>query len=234
MLIIGDSHALMLSAALRGVAEDLDLELAGAFMRYCPWMRGLAYFWPDPDRCYGLQAQVLDDVVRAHDPDLVVLSSLGVDDPVNPVVLLAGDVGRLEPGPERSATVERQMRAVVDGLRADGRKVLLLEPVPVADPQELVSHCLSDAVFVEECRRVAAVAPTPQEESLRSLADGDGVWSLDLDRLVCPYLPICDPIVGGLVVSLDGGHLTDDFAATLADPIRDFMLANRIVEGPDD
>ena len=36
----------------------------------------------------------------------------------------------------------------------------------------------------------------------------DDVWSLDLDHLVCPYLPICDPIVNHQVTKIDAGHLT--------------------------
>ena len=36
-------------------------------------------------------------------------------------------------------------------------------------------------------------------EIYRAAADEDDeVWSLDIDQLVCPYLPICDPVVDGV------------------------------------
>ena len=45
------------------------------------------------------------------------------------------------------------------------------------------------------------------------------MWSVDLDRVVCPALPICDPIVDGTVVRWDGAHLTRRFGMTLVDDL---------------
>jgi len=36
---------------------------------------------------------------------------------------------------------------------------------------------------------------------------------------VCPYLPICDPVIDGIVVKFDRQHLTAQFATRIADPI---------------
>jgi hypothetical protein len=60
--------------------------------------------------------------------------------------------------------------------------------------------------------------PTPLERAYRALAEQrDEVTALDVDRLVCPYLPICDPVLDGMVVFRDDNHITGTFATSLAD-----------------
>ena len=57
----------------------------------------------------------------------------------------------------------------------------------------------------------------------------DNVWSLDIDRLVCPYLPICDPIINHHIVTIDGAHLTATFSSTLEQPIAELFRSNGIL-----
>ena len=83
--------------------------------------------------------------------------------------------------------------------------------------------------YLDACRYVSSTAPTPLEASYRSLANGTDVYSLDLDRLVCPYLPICDPMVGGLVVKKDGEHITAPFSRYIGKPIASLLVADGIV-----
>jgi hypothetical protein len=40
------------------------------------------------------------------------------------------------------------------------------------------------------------------------VAGADGAHLLDLDATVCPFQPICDPVVDGLVVRWDNNHVT--------------------------
>ena len=83
---------------------------------------------------------------------------------------------------------------------------------------------------MEECRFVVDPGPTNLEEIYRGLdADDDRVWSMDLDAMACPYLPICDPIVDGLVVRLDGHHLTQAYARSLAPAVTAYLTDNGIV-----
>jgi hypothetical protein len=46
---------------------------------------------------------------------------------------------------------------------------------------------------------------------------------------VCPYLPICDPVVGGVVVKWDGQHLTTRFARALAGPVTTYLRDNGLI-----
>jgi hypothetical protein len=94
------------------------------------------------------------------------------------------------------------------------------------DPLE----CLSAATYLDECRFVSNREPTPVEQIYRRLAGAaDQIWTLDLDARVCPYMPICDPIVGGLIVRRDTSHLTTRFAITLEEPVERFLDDNLIL-----
>ena len=70
--------------------------------------------------------------------------------------------------------------------------------------------------YVEDCRFVAGPGPTQVEQIYRDIAAAhpDDVVSVDMDRKVCPYLPICDPVVKGLIVRWDSAHITNAFATT--------------------
>jgi hypothetical protein len=109
----------------------------------------------------------------------------------------------------------------------------MVEPIPVTSEDKNPIKCLSAAEFVEECRFVTHLRPTPEEQVMRELAEADdGVWTLDLDALACPWLPICDPIVNDEVVRFDDNHLTVTYATdVLTDPVQAFLLDNGILTG---
>ena len=79
---------------------------------------------------------------------------------------------------------------------------------------------------------MAPEEPTGLEQTYRRLdKQNDNVWSLDLDHLVCPYFPICDPIVNHLVVKIDVNHLTSAFAEALEPAIDNLFKQNGILPG---
>jgi hypothetical protein len=110
---------------------------------------------------------------------------------------------------------------------------VIVEPVPTPPAGTDPLVCLSEATYVDECRFVANAEPTAVEQLYRRMADEDGgTWSLDLDQAVCPYLPICDPIVDNLIVRRSRDHLTSRFAATLAPDLERFLDDNGLLDGP--
>jgi hypothetical protein len=56
------------------------------------------------------------------------------------------------------------------------------------------------------------------------------VWSLDLDHLVCPYLPICDPVVDNQIVKIDETHLTAKFGKAIAPSIDSYLKDNGLID----
>jgi hypothetical protein len=68
------------------------------------------------------------------------------------------------------------------------------------------------------------------EEIYRAFARRDtGILSANFDQLVCPYLPICDPVVNGQIVKWDRQHLTVKFAESLADPVDAYLKTARLL-----
>jgi peptidoglycan/LPS O-acetylase OafA/YrhL len=228
ILVVGDSHARMLLPTFERVARRHSASLSAAVLPVCPWETGLTYP-KGVDDCRAHQADWYERLVPDLDPDLVVLAHRPVDGPLGEIAMLASDGTRAERGtPEQTALVADHAAETVHRLRADGRRVLIIEPGPIA-PFDPVA-CLSDATFLDECRYVATLEPSPVDRAYRDLDErDDGVWSMDIDRLVCPYLPICDPVVDGLIVKRDVGHLTGRYAATLAEPFERYLAAGGLL-----
>jgi len=55
------------------------------------------------------------------------------------------------------------------------------------------------------------------------------VWSADFDRLVCPYFPICDPVIAGHIVKVDSQHLTLEYSEYIADDIGGYLKAKGLI-----
>jgi hypothetical protein len=92
-------------------------------------------------------------------------------------------------------------------------------------------RCLGTATVLEECRFVTSAAPSALEASYEPLEGTDpGVRFLDLDRVVCPFLPICDPVVNREVVRRDRTHLAERFAQSLAPAIGDYLTSSGLIE----
>jgi hypothetical protein len=183
--------------------------------------------------CPESKKDLYDRVIPALDPDVVVAMNAGYEAPRQKVVYVGPDGRPLAGGsPEQLAWVTTTTKRSLEELRAGGRTVVLIEPVPwsfgvdAIDPLE----CLAEAVWVESCRFVVDPAPTGVEKLYQRLADEDPqVRSVNLDRSLCPFLPICDPIVGGQVVRWDESHVTGEFAKTLVPVVEKFLVSNRIV-----
>ena len=231
--LIGDSHAQMVIPTLTAMADRYDLTLSVSVQFVCPWQRDLyAVTLVNPNQrlkaCQKAKDDLYDRVIPALDPDVVVVMNRGYEVP-NQEPQYRGPDGQplAASAPEFDDWLEQTTTDSLAELGAGGRKVVMLEPIPYGVLNPLT--CLSEAVTVAECRYVVDPTPTSVERLYRRLAaDDDQVWSVDLDRLVCPYLPICDPIVDELVVKADWTHLTSTFARALAPAIGSYFAANGI------
>jgi peptidoglycan/LPS O-acetylase OafA/YrhL len=232
--LIGDSHAQMLIAPMMEIAKAEKWTLAALVSNACPWQDGLWRFGGDTKRgCLARKADWKDRVIPRLDPDIVVLINTTFDREGLKGQHLAGPKGPLATG---SSAAERAIEAAtvetVARYRADGRDVVIIEPIPQAPTHYDPLACLSTARFLDECRFVDSREPSTTELFYRRLArSSDHVWDLDIDRLACPYLPICDPVVHGKIVWYDRSHLSIAYSRTLADPIRALLTADGIGSG---
>jgi peptidoglycan/LPS O-acetylase OafA/YrhL len=230
ILVAGESHAAMLVPMIEKLARREHFELVFAPLPFCPWTRGVRYTGIGRG-CLRDQQNLYDKLVPEVDPDIVILAHRTVDDPVNTLSVSDADGHELKTASERQTALRSSITSVVHELRAKNRKVVLVEPIPVSRKDDDPEKCLSKAKFLEQCRYVATVGPTGEESIYRDLAASDpGVVSVNLDRLVCPYLPICDPEVRGLVVKHDDTHLTRTFAVSLLDPFKRTLVTAGVLQ----
>jgi hypothetical protein len=230
VLVLGDSHARMYIPLLTALAEEKGLTFSADVAPACPWQEGLHYR-QDVAECRAHQADVYPGVVDRLDPDIIVVANRSFDATGSPLFVADEVAGELPPGSaEYLDSIRARTADTLATFRAAGRKVVIMEPVPVAALDTDPVVCLSEATYLDECRFVSDVEPTPVEQIYRDVAKADdGVWTIDLDRRVCPYLPICDPVVDGLIVRRDRSHLTTRFADTLLVPFAQWLADNGIM-----
>jgi peptidoglycan/LPS O-acetylase OafA/YrhL len=233
ILLIGDSHALALVPAFAALGRRRDLTVAIASYPSCPWPRGIVEAPPQAptgltQRCEAQQNYWYNRLVPQLDPDVIVLVEHAVDDHHGAPALRANGVLIRPFTPAFRNAVQAAERDAVEQLATGGRKVVIYEPLPLTPNALNPLTCLSQKPFLDSCRYVASPT-TPNERFLRSLADGKQVFTVDIDRLVCPSLPICDPIVHGVVVKRDAQHITAAYSKTLAGPIGDVLAADGII-----
>jgi peptidoglycan/LPS O-acetylase OafA/YrhL len=237
LLLLGDSHARMLIPTFEAIAEQEGLTFSASVGDACPWQRDLHVSTQSAAKrqaCEDARADTYDRVVPDLDPDVIVAVNRGYE----AVPVSVG--GRQYVGPDRGvlehpsaafdAWLEQTTLAAVDDLLAQVGEVVLLEPIPYPRDNADVLTCLSEESVLEACRFVVDPGPSSVELLYRRLDDGDDrLWSLDIDRLVCPFLPICDPIVDQRVVRIDQSHLTRDYAGTLVPPVTELLQSTGIL-----
>ena len=232
LLIMGDSHARMYLPMLTKVARQRRCSrLSVAVAPVCPWIRGV-FYRENVEGCREKQREWYGGLVDAIDPDVVIVTNRAMDDRKNPGPLTDDDRGSFEIGTSDFLEIMSERTSVsVDQLREGGRKVIIIEPVPIASGKEDPLLCLSNATYLDECRFVTAEEPTPLERIERAVAEEhDDVFSLDFDQPTCPYLPICDPLVGGVIARRDPTHLSSVFSGTLTPAFDAFLDDNGILE----
>ena len=235
VVLIGDSHALTLIPTMTEIAKRHSLTLAVLSLPNCTWERDVI---PAPvlaptslfDSCRAHQDDWYNRVVPQFNPAVIILASRAYDDPASPESVRDSSHRKINFG---DAAYERTLiqgaRSTIDGLRVPGRKIVIIRPMPLAPAGFDPFSCLSSAKFLEDCRYVATTAPTPLEGYYASIADAKKTWLLDFDELVCPYFPICDPVVERTVVKKDPQHLTAAYAKLIAGPVGDLLVRERII-----
>ncbi|MDO8364452.1 MAG: acyltransferase family protein [Actinomycetota bacterium] len=208
VLVVGDSHIGDLLPGFSATAAAQGATLHLITVAGCPWQQGLATVH-DSEKCVSMQDALygawLDDLA----PDVVVLGG-------HPLlerefrVHRRGGAEQLEVGEVTSATTTS-----LELVSAPGRAVVVLGPRPSA-PFDSTS-CIGAARFQEECMFAAAIDATAQEDALLEALGADSdVTYVSMATLLCPRLPICDPIVDGLLVRSDKDHVYPVFAQHLA------------------
>ncbi|MEM7273460.1 MAG: acyltransferase family protein [Actinomycetota bacterium] len=219
VLLVGDSHARMMIPTFQRAAEDNGLTFSVNVTPSCTWQIGLQNTLrpiEERARCEASRAAWYRDTLPQLDPDVVVFVSLARDGE-------GATPGQMVPDDEtlQDLTLPEMIEVLsartVELVAAEGRRIVIVEPVPRASFNVL--DCLSGARVVIDCAFAVDPGP-PSEQIYRDLAAAEQtVTTVDLDRLLCPDHPICLPIIDDIVVRRDGSHITSAFAESLADPV---------------
>jgi hypothetical protein len=215
--LIGDSNALMLLPMFQQLAEQYDFTLSATMRIGCPWQDGLGWDADDPNLvsgCVKARDTWYDTVIPALDPDVIV----AVHVPRDPATRADAWFEPLDDGDVRpiEEIVAEATNASLDRLTAGGARVVLLEPLPY-DRQD-PTKCLSGAETARDCAYEANAEPFPSELVYRAVDTArDDVVSIDADRMACPLLPVCVPLLDGELVFHNRFHLSTRWLALHAD-----------------
>ncbi len=230
ILLLGDSHAFMLIPIFSRIARRTGMQLSVDGEGGCPWQNNV-YTEVIFAKCKALKADVYRRVIPQIKPDIIVLMNIGYGHPGPYPTTQGPDHHRLTSTEYAKATTDS-----IAQMRAPGRKILLIEPIPLPrkpDPFFNPYQCLEQAKTEEECRYTPFLKTSGIELVYRKLAaDNDDVYDLDLDRMVCPLLPICDPVVEGSIVKRDPSHLKVLFALKLVPQVEMYLQSYGLEDTP--
>ncbi|HTD50591.1 MAG TPA: SGNH hydrolase domain-containing protein, partial [Acidimicrobiia bacterium] len=227
VLLMGDSLARMWIPAFVSIAKRDSLTLAVASYQACPW-QPLPHGLDQSPNCPRHSRYWYARVVPGFNPDIIVLAERAFDAPGNVLSLAVnGQTLRASTGPAERELAAASLKAV-ELLHRAGRKIVILQPTPLPPSLEWNPlECLSTGNT--RCYFRVNPALTGLEHAFERLADLQDVSTLNLDHLVCPRLPICDPVVNHIIVRRDHTHLTATYAAALAGPIDTRLHARGIL-----
>jgi hypothetical protein len=229
MLLLGDSNARMFIPTFEAIAERENLTLSVAVYMLCPWQIGL-YFPTGINDCKARKDQWYGGLVDALKPDVIVVADRPIDDPAS-LVGMQTPQGLFRPG---AAGLQPALRAAMvrslSLLRKDGRKIVMIDPIPIATTAQDPLNCLSSATTLEQCVYKSNTKPTTVENMYASQVKPGAVYTLDLDRVICPRLPNCDPVVRGLIVKRDNDHITAKYAKAIGPDVDAFLHQDGVLQ----
>jgi peptidoglycan/LPS O-acetylase OafA/YrhL len=231
ILVIGDSHAEMFFPTFAKMARDKNLTVSTAAGPGCPWQRdlyladdGIAQDAVFTRQCIASKRDLYSRVIPALKPDVIV--AVSNDYLTRRPGMVLDSTGKALPA-KTPQDLERLIRAdttrSLQALQQLAPKVLIIEPVPTTTLTNDPLVCLTKKKFLEDCRFVVSPDPTPLQLMYRSLADNKKTYVANFNKLVCPYFPICDPVIGGVIVRFDNQHISGTFAVSLAPAVTLFM-----------
>ena len=195
-----------------------------------PGTETLAWDQVYTEKCIAFKKDLYERVIPALKPDVIVgwsndyltrRQGVVYDENGNPMPLSGPDDLRRQ--------MEADTRRSVETLERYASKVLIAEPVPTAPAGLDPFQCLTKGASLEACRFVADTNPAPIDLVYRQVADGRRVYEASFANLVCPFMPICDPVLDGMIVRFDNQHITPRYSTSLAKPMTDFLTRNELL-----
>ena len=181
--------------------------------------------------CIAFKKDLWDRVIPAFKPDIVVGWSNDYLTRRKGQVHAADGTPVPSKGPDDLARqIKAETERSISELERTASKVLIAEPVPTAPAPLDPFQCLTKRTSLEVCRFVADTNPTPIDLVYRQVADSRRVYEASFASFVCPFMPICDPVLNGMIVRFDNQHITPRYAVSLAAPMTQFLQRNQLLQ----
>ena len=227
VLLIGDSHAIHIAEMFVDAAKILNFSLVISAAGGCRWPIGLRLEDRlDEDQinlCADLERENLERVIPELKPSLIIVTNRIFDSPFR--IQLKGMRG--------FENVNQLASATLDKYTADGRRVLIVEPIPETNGFDSRVCFLNASTPAERqlCAFEISLEPTAFELFEREMdATRNNVVTVNIDDWVCPRAPICDPTGNGSIVWADDNHMAPGYARTLGQRMADFLMATQFLE----
>lgn len=216
VVLVGDSQAQMFLGAFESLARERGFRLSTSVLAACAWQQGLQNERAGPEdqaTCRAARETFYGDVLPLLDADLVIVIGLSrTDQPWERLLIAPG-------GPADETLLQRQLRTAEETtalVRASGAGLVLVKSLlgtrgfGIEGPDPL--DCLARAETLGDC----AVIPPLGRPALDGFYDviaatTDGVTTVDLNPVLCPRSPLCEPVIDGTVVWREADHVTGSF-----------------------
>jgi len=221
VVLFGDSHADQWSTPLAPIADAEGWRLVTYLKAGCAVADIPVYdsrLHRISDECAAWRTKALDAIVRLH-PNMIVVGEFSSR-------YIRGT--RTDPGANgvsMASWAAGMMRSLRELRRADSTIVLLRDsPTPLWDMPSCLENAQWRGASQQTCDmpRSLALAPVTLIES-RFATSIPGVRLVDLTSQFCDATT-CPAWRNGLVVYRDDSHITNAFAASLAEPLRAALL----------
>jgi hypothetical protein len=218
--VLGDSHARMFTPLFKKIARRHNFTLSAAVSLGCTWQKGLlSKGQSSNDRCRNFQRDQYERVIPRLQPDLVIGMGRTRDDPnSNPTGV--GWHGGMD-------AFRRKTARSVTRLLESARRVVIMEHLPFSPFEPL--ECLSQAEKAAECTYRATPSPMRSDRIVRREdRKRKSVFSIDLDLIACPYLPLCVPMWNREIVWRDPSHLHDEYVRRNVNEVYNLLRKERV------
>jgi peptidoglycan/LPS O-acetylase OafA/YrhL len=231
VLLVGDSQAAMFVSAFESLAKDHDFTLLTNILRGCGWQAGLQQADVRPDKraeCTQARDTFYADVLPRLDVDVVVTVSLSRSESMWDSLLL-------DPGGPAGETLaqrhERTATATATLIHDAGAKLVMVKALLGTNgydkegPDPL--DCLARAARLGDCAVVPPLAKPFTDGILDAIAASspEDAATVDLNPVLCPGAPVCEPVIDGTVVWKDPDHVTGTFLVQHRAAIWDRLVA---------
>ncbi|TQK19009.1 peptidoglycan/LPS O-acetylase OafA/YrhL [Microbacterium sp. SLBN-154] len=192
VFVIGDSHAQQWAGSLVPLADERDWNVVALLKGGCSFAAGEPVLG-DRSEC-ELWREAALDYALAHEPDLVFMMGTKTEPETDAERVLRG--------------LDDYVQPIVD----NGSEVVLVRDNPRFS-QDMFACVELNGPDADECRRDAR-SVLAEENPAERLHSG-GVTVVDLTPYLCPE-GVCLPVIGGVAVYIDHGHIGQTYAETIA------------------